>query len=154
VNSNPYLKIKELLNANKIQYEEFEHEPVYTSEQAAKVRNYPIDSGAKSLLLKSRSEFLLAVLPGGKRLDSKKFKEVAGIGDFRFALPEEVKEIMGCEIGACYPFGNIIEVKTFVDKSLLANEHIIFNPGVHDKSIKIKVEDYLIVCNPNILEVD
>jgi hypothetical protein len=35
---NPYEKIINLLKQNKIPYKEIEHEPVYTSEQTAKVR--------------------------------------------------------------------------------------------------------------------
>jgi hypothetical protein len=37
---NPYEKIIQLLEAGGAEYEVFEHEPVYTSEQAAKVDNF------------------------------------------------------------------------------------------------------------------
>lgn len=152
---SPYIKITFFLKHAGIEYEELEHEPVFTSEQAAQVRGISLTQGAKSLLIKAKDEFVLVILPGDKRLDTKKLKTLLGIKDMRFAKPEEVVEIMGCEIGACYPFGNLINVKMIIDKSLSENEIISFNPGVHNKSIKIKWQDYKSNVNPlmvNIIE--
>lgn len=139
---NPYSQIIQLLKDNNIDYQEIEHEPVYTSEQAEKVTGISEKEGAKSLLIKADSDFILAVLPGSKRLDAKKLKKLLGVKSTRFANPEEVKEIMGCEIGACYPFGNIINLKTIFDNSVTKNEQISFNPGAHDKTIRIKWKDF------------
>lgn len=143
---NPYQKILDILDSQGVTYEISEHEPVYTSEQAAKVRNESINSGAKSLLLKADNGFVLVVLPGGKRLSSKKLKDFLGLKKSRFATPQEVKEIMGCEIGACYPLGRIVGIKTIVDNALLENDNTSLNPGLHDKTIKIKLKDYLSIA--------
>lgn len=143
---NPYQKIIEMLDAQGIKYEVTEHEPVYTSEQAARVRNESVNTGAKSLLLKADNDFVLVVLPGGKRLSSKKLKDFLGLKNLRFATKQEVKEIMGCEIGACYPLGKIIGIKTIVDDTFLENDKISFNPGLHDKTIKLKLKDYLLIA--------
>lgn len=149
----PFNAIVELLNKNHIQYDLFEHEPVFTSEQAAKVRNESLRQGAKSLLLKTKNGFLLTVLHGDKRLDSKKLRQNLSIKDFRFATPEEVKNIMGCEIGACYPFGNIINLRTIVDRTLTENKFIAFNPGLHNKSIRMKYADYYVIAKPEISNI-
>ena len=150
---NPYQKIIETLDAQGIEYEVAEHEPVYTSEQAARVRNESINSGAKSLLLKADKNFVLTVLPGGKRLSSKKIKDFFGLKNLRFATPQEVKEIMGCEIGACYPLGKIIGIKTIVDNALLENDEISFNPGLHDQTIKVKLRDYLLIADEEVADI-
>lgn len=145
---NPYEEIVKLLRKNGVSFEEILHEPVYTSEQAAAVRGLDMHAGAKSLLLKAGAKFVLVVLPGDKKLDSKKLREHLKVKELRFAKPEEVKEIMGCEIGACYPFGSIAGVKMLADPTLQENEIISFNPGVHNKSIKIKWQDYLGLLEP------
>lgn len=150
---NPYEKIIGILDGGGVEYEIAEHEPVYTSEDAARVRGESMNSGAKSLLLKTDNGFVLAVLPGGKRLSSKKVKSLLGLKSFRFATPEEVKETMGCEIGACYPFGKVIGVRMIVDDSLLENEEISFNPGLHDKTVKIRTKDYLSVSDAEIADI-
>lgn len=150
---NPYQKIIGFLKDNKIPYIETEHEPVFTSEQAAKVRGEKMSDGAKSLLLKAKGSFIMAILPGDCKLDSKKLKAILGVGNLRFALPEEVEKIMGCKIGACYPFGNIIGLATYADNFLMDNEKIVFNPGLHDRSIEIKWLDFLREVKPVMADI-
>jgi Ala-tRNA(Pro) deacylase len=149
----PYEAIIGLLKAKSIKFEELNHEPVYTSEQAARVRGLSLDSGAKSLLLKSKDHFVLVVVSGGKKIDSKKLKIALGTKKLRFATPAEVKDEMKCEVGACYPFGSIVKLDTYLDSSLLSQKHISFNPGVHNKSIKLKLNDYLLIEKPSLLDV-
>ncbi len=149
---NPYESIIGVLKANSIDYLEIDHDPVYTSVEAAKVRGLSLDEGAKSLLLKAKDKFILVVLSGSKKLDSKKLKKVLGVKDIRFASPAEVKDKMGCVVGACYPFGSVVQLETYLDNSLLAQSNISFNPGLHHKSVKIKLSDYLLVEKP--LRVD
>jgi Ala-tRNA(Pro) deacylase len=150
---DPYNKIISLLKEHNVSFEEVEHEPVYTSEQAAKVRGMSMASGAKSLLLKTDKGFMLTILSGDKRLDSRKLKCYIGAERIRFATSREVEEIMGCKIGACYPFGNLINVKMVVDTSLAENEKISFNPGVHSKSITMTWSDYKKLINPNLASI-
>ena len=150
---SPYEEIINLLKANNISYKETEHEPVYTSEQAAKVRGISESGGAKSLLLKSGNDFILTVLPGDRKLDSQKLKSLLKIKKLRFATPREVKNKMGCEIGACYPFGNIIGLPTYVDNFLSKNDIIVFNPGLHTRSIEIKWQDFYLTAKPQIVDI-
>jgi Ala-tRNA(Pro) deacylase len=150
---NPFEDIINLLKQQSISYELLEHKPVYTSEEAASVRGMDLHSGAKSLVLKAGKEFVLAILPGDTRVDSKKLKEVFGVKDLRFATPEEVQEIMGCAIGSCHPIPSIANLRAVLDPSLSENEYIFFNPGVHNKSIKMKYTDYLAISKPQIAEI-
>jgi Ala-tRNA(Pro) deacylase len=150
--TNPYEKIEGLLRQHDVEFVKLDHEPVYTSEQAAAVRGINLESGAKSLLFKTKIGFVLVVVPGSKRVDSKKLKKLLGVKDVRFATPEEVKEQMGCEIGSCYPFGNVAGLRTLVDKSLGQNDIISFNPGRHDISIKMQYADYAKLASPEVVE--
>jgi Ala-tRNA(Pro) deacylase len=149
----PYEKIISFLKEHAITYSEIKHEPVYTSEQAANVRGMSMESGAKSLLLKAENDFVLVVLPGDKRVDSKLLKTYLSMKKIRFATPDEVEKVMGCQIGACYPFGNLIGIRTLIDTSMIANKEIFFNPGVHNKSIKMKWTDYQSVVKPELVSV-
>lgn len=150
---NPYEDIIGVLRANSINFEELDHEPVYTSEDAAKVRGLSVEAGAKSLLFKAKDKFVLVVLSGSKRVDSKKLKRLLAVKEIRFATPAEVNNKMGCIVGACYPFGSIAHLQTYLDKSLLNQSSISFNPGIHNKSIKIKLSDYLAVENPHKVDI-
>lgn len=148
-----YDQIIQFLKSNLVPYQELNHAAIYTSEEAARVRGIDQSSGAKSLLLKADDKFVLAVLPGSERLDSKKLRQVLTTKQLRFATPDEVKEIMGCEIGACYPFGNLINTQMVIDKKLAANETIAFNPGLHNKTIKLKWPDYNRIVKPKLVDI-
>lgn len=139
----PFEKIKDLLEKRKVEYELLEHEPVFTSEEASRIRGTNMNEGAKSLLLKFKSNFVLVVVPGDSRLSMKKLRKYIHDGKSRFARPEEVIDIMGCEIGACYPVGSVISIRTIVDPIFEKGEYIAFNPGVHDRTIRMKWKDYL-----------
>ncbi|OGL53759.1 hypothetical protein A3K55_00855, partial [Candidatus Shapirobacteria bacterium RBG_13_44_7] len=144
----PFKAIIDLLNQHGIQYQLIKHQPVFTCEQAADVRGTTLHQGAKALLLKTNNYFVLAIMPGDKRLDSKKLKNYLHAKNLRFATPDEVKAQMGCEIGACYPFGSLINIRMIVDSGLSQNQQISFNPGVHNQSIIMKYSDFKSIVSP------
>jgi Ala-tRNA(Pro) deacylase len=69
-------------------------------------------------------------------------KTAAKIKDLRLATKEEVKEVTRVEIGAVPPFGLIFEIPLYIDKNLFDNETIVFNAGLHTKSIQMSTDDY------------
>ena len=150
---NPYQEIVKLLKTYNIAYEDTEHEAVYTSAQAAQIRGISASQGAKALLLKCDSGFILALLPGDRKLNSRKLKNMLNIKNLRFASPEEVKDTMGCEIGACYPFGNLIKLPTYADNCLSTNDTISFNPGIHTHSIEMKWQDFYSLVKPKMVDI-
>ncbi|MCX7137422.1 MAG: hypothetical protein NTW47_12520, partial [Proteobacteria bacterium] len=59
-----------LLDSHGVAYDVSRHEPVFTSEEAARVRGAPLASGAKALICKAGESFVLFVMPADRRLDS------------------------------------------------------------------------------------
>ncbi len=150
---NPCQEILDLLKKSGVPYRVIEHEPVYTSEQAEAISGLSLSQGAKVLLLSAENQFVLAVLPGNKRVDTKKVAQYLGVKRVRFATEEEVKRVMHCDLGACYPFGSIIGVRTIADPLLHQEEIIAFNPGVNDQTIIMGSTDYLKIANPEIQSI-
>lgn len=148
--SRVFQEIINLLNKNNIIYQLFEHDPVYTSADAAKTRLTKESQGAKALIFLADKKPILLVLSGNKKVDTKTFKKTYSIKDLSFAKPEEVLKLTGLEVGAIPPFGNIMNLPIYVDKSLLNEEEIAFNAGAHTKSIKMKTQDFLTLCKPKI----
>lgn len=140
-------KIIALLKQNGIPYQLFEHEPVFTSEQAAKVRNTKMCQGAKAIIFSADFKPLLIVVSGDRRVDTKVFKKLYNIKDLRLLGADEVKELTGLEIGAIPPFGNAMNLETFADEKLFENETIVFNAGAHTKSILMKAKDFKKLTN-------
>jgi len=102
------------------------------------------------LLLKSDEKYFLIVIRGSQKFDFKKLKSVLKVKNLRFATPQEVKDKMKCKIGACFPFGNIVNLPTYADISLVNNKIICFSPGLHTCSIKIKWEDFYVLVKPKL----
>ena len=144
--------IKNRLDQENILYKVKEHEPVWTSEQAAIVRGHSKEEGmkrgAKAMVIRSESKFYQFVLPGNKKLDFKKIKAILNTESASLATAEEVERVIGCTPGAVPPCGTLFDIPTYVDKTLLTNPEIDFNAGKHTISITMKTEDWLKVVKP------
>jgi Ala-tRNA(Pro) deacylase len=141
-------RIQTLLTAKGIAFAVDRHAPVFTSEEAARVRGTALSSGAKALVLKIDDAFSLLVLPADRKLDSKGTKKALKAKSIRFATKEEVLEITGLLPGSIPPFGSLFGLKTIVDPALRLNESINFNAGEHAISISMKCIDYLLAEEP------
>lgn len=142
--------IKAKLDGNNIKYEVTEHEPVRTCEEAAKVRNATLDSGAKAMLIKDAGKklakegvpYYLAVMSAGKRFQNKAFKKIINCKNIKFASEEECFQVTGCLTGAVPPFGSVFNVPVWVDRSLTKESQINFNAGLRTHSISMSYDDY------------
>jgi len=146
-----YEKIIDLLKSNEILFEKYEHEPVYTSEQAAIVRGTDIHQGAKALVLQADKDFILYVLPADIQADLEKLQNKLKVKKLRMASKESVKAKTGLEVGAVPPIGSSVGLKTYVDSRLSDVEEIAFNAGRHDRSIKMKYHDFVKVEKPELI---
>ena len=142
--------ILSLISKDNMWHETFEHEPVRTSEEAAAIRTgYTLEQGAKALILRvkksaSNKFFVMVVVAGDKKFDSKKVTKLLGAKNIRFATEDEVTQITnGVKIGGVPPFGNLFELPTYIDTSVTAHSKVIFNAGDRAFSIALKLEDYL-----------
>jgi Ala-tRNA(Pro) deacylase len=135
-------KIKKILDKANLEYSVKHHEPVYTSGQAAEARGDKLKQGAKAIIMKANRDFVLIVISAEKKIDSKKLKKILKSRDLSFAGSDKLREL-GLESGSVPPFGSVLGLRTYVDKSLLENEEISFNAGSLTDSITMKSKDYL-----------
>lgn len=145
-----YKKIVSFLNKSGVNYELVSHPKVYTSDEAAKVReDMTLENGIKSLLIrtnnKEKKEFYLLVIPGNLKLNNSKVKKLLKVHSFSLANPEEVLAITSVEIGAVAPFSFLYtkNVTMYQDDDAFGNVDLVaFNPGVHDKTIMMNKDDF------------
>lgn len=146
--------IKKLLDDGGIDYKIFEHEPVYTSEQAAKVRGTDLKSGVKALVFKTdEGKYVLGLVAGNKRIDDKKLAKIVGTKKLKLAKSGEVLKITGCEIGSVHPFGILSRLPTYLDKNILENEKVNFNIGLHSVSMETSSKDLVKAIRPEICDI-
>lgn len=83
-------RVESLLQQHGIAFRVLRHEPVYTSEEAARVRGTALASGAKALICKGEAGFVMFVVPADRKLDSHRVRRAKGWRKLRFATREEV----------------------------------------------------------------
>lgn len=144
-----FISLKRLLDDNGITYSISEHEPVYTSEEAARVRGVELKTGVKALVLRTKEgSFIIGLVAADRKIDLKKLAEIVKTEKLKLASPEEVLKVTGCEIGSVHPFGNLYNLPTYLDRSVLENEWVNFNAGLHTVSIHMRSEDLVKLIKP------
>ena len=148
-----FKRIKQVLKEKHIEFEECEHEPVYTSEQAAKTRGLESAKvGVKAMILKAdNGNFILVLNPGDKRIDTKKIAKLEGVKKLSLAKPDEVQKVAGVKIGCVGPFGLKTKLKTYLNEEILENEYVYFNPGMHTITIRMRGKDLLKVLEKPVM---
>jgi prolyl-tRNA editing enzyme YbaK/EbsC (Cys-tRNA(Pro) deacylase) len=152
-------RITDLLASSGCAYETFEHEPVRTSEEAARTRTgYGLHQGAKAIVVRTKAggdtRFLMLVFPADRKFDSKKAKAALSVKDIRFATPDEVADVTGgVQVGAVPPFGNLFGLDVVADPALFDNERIVFNAGDRRFSVAMPSEDYRRLVQPRVIEI-
>jgi Ala-tRNA(Pro) deacylase len=152
-------QIISLLHEHDVWVESFEHEHVRTSEEAAALRpGYTLAQGAKAIIIRAKipnegKRFIMLVMPGNKKFDSSKVKQVLGSKDIRFATEDEIAEITsGVKPGGVPPFGDLFKLEVISDPSLYENEKIIFNAG-RNVSIAMMSRDYKELVKPKLAAI-
>jgi Ala-tRNA(Pro) deacylase len=148
MSSTVFERLQAKLTAAGIAFDVSHHEPVFTSEEAARVRGATLASGAKALVCKIDDQFVMIVLPADCKLDGKRVRKSAGVKSLRFASAEEVDQLTGLKPGSIPPFGSLFSLPTWCDQRLKEQTRINFNAGDHAISINMSLADYERVESP------
>jgi Ala-tRNA(Pro) deacylase len=143
-------RLTEMLDERGVAFQVRRHAPVYTSEEAARVRGTSLASGAKALVCKADGQFAMFVMPGNRRLASKVVRKTASIRRLRFASRAEVFQLTGLQPGSIPPFGSLFDLPTWCDELLAEQSMINFNAGDHGVSINMSYTDYVSVEQPRL----
>ena len=147
-----FTKICALLDEQGIEYQKFNHEPTRTSEDAARIRGVDLHAGAKALVVRGSKtkNHSLCVIPADLRLDGKKVRNLIGEN---ISFAQDPETVTGCVPGSVPPLGSVLGLKTLCDKRLAEVPIINFNAGSLTDSIEMKYTDYLIVENPQLVDI-
>ena len=155
-----------LLDAEGADYRVIEHEAEGRTEYIAKIRGNRIEQSVKSIVLqvrlsKKENIYCLANVPGDCRIDFAGVKRHFNASSAAFAKPEKAQELTGCVIGAIPPFSFPVQIigtgsdqlQVLIDPSVKENEEIVFNAGRLDRSIFMKLDDYLRIAKPTVANI-
>lgn len=147
-------RIEQLLRDAGVPYQITEHEAVFTSDEAARVRGTRPEEGAKALVVKADADrYYHVVISGNLRVDNARLRQIVGTRRVRFANDEELLNLTGCVRGAVPPFGNLFGLPVLMDESLQRCDQIAFNAGSNTVSIVMRREDFERIVQPTVCEI-
>ena len=125
-----------------------DHEPVYTVEEARRLRGSLPGSHSKSLFLRNKKKQMwLVTTDADRQIDLKRLGEALGAGRVGFGSPERLMTFLGVIPGAVTPFGVINDntgvVRVALDREMLDNEPLNFHPLDNAKTTTISTRDLL-----------
>lgn len=141
-------KVFDLLDTNKISYEKYEHEPVFSSEDASRVRGTDMSLGAKSLVFNADDKLILIVVPANKKVNSRKFMKIYKVKNLRMVEKEKLPEKVNLERGAVMPFGSLLGLTTYFDEGLKRDGDVVFNAGKTTISVVMRARDLVEIEKP------
>lgn len=148
----PMTKLKEFLDSRGVKYVTIQHSRAYTAQEIAQRAHVPGQEMAKTVIVKTDQDFVMAVLEASAHVDLARLRAAAGTNVLRLATEQEFKDrFPDCEVGAMPPFGNLYDMPTFMDEALFRSGEIAFNACSHTQVIRLAREDYMRLVNPTVL---
>ncbi len=131
-----------------IHHETITHPPVFTVDEAKRLRPTVTGGNCKSLFLRSkRGRLWLVVVPEDHRVDLVNLAAALGTGRLSFASPDRLRRHLGVRPGAVSPFAIINDherlVTVAVAERLLDESHLNLHPLVNDQTTSIATSGFL-----------
>ncbi len=112
-----------------------------TAQDVEKIYGCPLHQVLKTLIFIGKTKQVIVVLPGDKRVDMNKLKEITKENNLRMAKPDEVEEITGYTIGGVSPFGIEKNVKKIIDESVFKIKTVNIGSGKVEIGIELNSEE-------------
>lgn len=147
-----------LLDQEGATYRVIEHVAEGRTELIAQIRGNRIEQSVKSMTLQVRLNrkeniYCLANVPGDCRVDFEGVKKYFNADSVAFASRDKAQALTGCVIGAIPPFSFNEQLQVLADPLVLENEEVVFNAGRLDRSIFMRLDDYVRIAKPQIVKI-
>jgi len=144
-------KLRDFLDSHHIKYVTVIHSPAYTAMETAHAAHVRGKEMAKTVIVKLDGSMAMLVLPASYRVYPDLLRDAFGAGTVELASEGEFADrFPGCEPGAMPPFGNLYDMKVFVDQSLAEDQEIVFNAGTHTELMRMSWLDYEELVKPTL----
>lgn len=139
--------IFETLDGLKISYEKFDHEPVYTCEEANRINSHISGAKTKNLFLrdrKGRRHFLVVVLDE-KQIDLNYLSSILDVKQLSFASPQRLEKYLDTAPGSVSILGVVNDpeglVEVIIDQDVWQSEMLQCHPLVNTSTLVMKLSD-------------
>lgn len=158
LNLDLYDRLIQFLDEHGAHYRLIEHAPEGRTEFVSPMRGNELSMAAKCIIImvkigKKVTRYVLAVVPGDKRVDLNAIKAMLGGTYISFASPDIAERLGGSVAGTILPFSFHPDLELIVDPLLLKNEEIYFNAARLDRSMVLRTADYVALAKPRIEQI-
>jgi len=145
-------RLMEYLDEESVRYVLMKHSPAFTAQEVAAAAHIPGQEVAKVVVVKLDGSMALVVLPAPEMIRMDRLRDEVGAEVVELASEEEFRDqFPDCEVGAMPPFGNLFDMRTFVEESLTRDDEIAFNAGTHTELVRMFYSDFERLVKPEIL---
>ncbi|MCL4465706.1 MAG: YbaK/EbsC family protein [Chloroflexi bacterium] len=146
-------KLEAFLRDNKVPFQVQHHPVAYTAQELAASEHIPGRLVAKSVVAFVDGRMVMLVLPGPRKVDFAKAEALFAAKEVRLAREAEFAATFpDCDVGAMPPFGNMYGLPVYVDKSLAADDKIVFPAGTHTDTISMRYADFANLAQPTVVD--
>jgi Ala-tRNA(Pro) deacylase len=147
-------RLKQFLEENQVPYTHCTHRLAYTAQEVAAAQHVPGREMIKTIVVRTDHGFVLVVLPATMKIDIRGLRSQLPYKRVELATEKEFATLFpDSEVGAMVPFGNLYQLKVYVDRSVGASEYIVFNAGTHVETVRMKYRDFESLVRPQLVEV-
>ena len=147
------MQVIKFLKKSKVKYEVTKHKPAFSAQEMAAVEHEPGKYVAKPVIVKADGKYVMCVLSACYKIDMRALKKQLGAKKVSLAEEKDMGKLFDdCDLGAEPPFGNLYDLPTIIDKAIEKDDHITFQAGTHEKAIRMSMDDYRKLVNPQVLE--
>jgi len=151
-------RLLDLLNEQRADYRVVEHVPEGRTELIAQIRGNRLEQAIKSMVVQARfgkqgNRYYLANVPGNCRVDFEAIRVELEAESVAFAPRAKAEALAGCVTGSIPPFSFNDELLVLADPAIQENEEVVFNAGRLDRSIFMKMLDYMRIARPRLMKI-
>ena len=148
-------RLERYLREQGVAYELRHHPLAYTAQEVAASEHVPGRELAKTVIAKGADDRLvMVVLPATRTVHLGRLAAALGTEQARLAEERDFATAFpDCETGAMPPFGNLYGVPVYADRSLAADEHIVFRAGTHTDTLRVAYADFAKLVNPTVVDI-
>ena len=151
--ADPHARLIQLLDDQRASYRIIDHPPEGRTEIVSSMRGHPVSQAAKCLVVmvkfgKKVTKFILAVVPGDRRVDLAAIRSLKNATYAGFAPPERAELLCGSVMGTVLPFAFDDRLELIADIGLKDLAELFFNAARLDRSIALSTDDYVRLARP------
>lgn len=136
--------IQDCLAAQQIAYEVIPHPRTDDSNGIARAAHVPGTRVAKTVVLKDKAGYVMAVLPASQRVALPLLGSALHRQSLELAGESELKALFAdCDLGAVPPLGAAYGLPMIVEETLAGQPEVFFEAGDHEHVIRVTHDEFL-----------